>query len=190
MKIGSTIKNRPGDLLGAIGFVLITTLVACNPVGTGAAKPVASSTAVRVAKSQRKPSAPLGDKDELSRYDPEIRLDLLNDQHSRPLPIIDRNPFEIPPLKPTVGSGPGAGFIGPRLPAPPPPPPPLTIKLIGYSDKGGGVKVGIIADDEDIYVVREGETFDKIFKVTKLTPVSVQIYDESTHRTVDLPITP
>ena len=101
---------------------------------------------------------------------------------------MDRNPFEIPPPKPILVSR--GRIYGPQLPTPPPPPPPLTIKLIGYSDKGGGVKVGIISDDEDIYVVREGQTFDKIFKVTKLTPLMIEIYDESTHRTVDLPIAP
>jgi hypothetical protein len=143
---------------------------------------------VRSAQARRIPFAPLGVKDELSRYDPEVRLDLLNDQQSRPLPKIDRNPFEFPAPKPTAASR--GGIFGPQLPPPPPPPPPLSIKLIGYTDKGGGVKVGIISDDEEIYVVREGETFAKIFKVTKLTPLMVEIYDESTHRTVELPITP
>jgi hypothetical protein len=187
MKIGSTIKNRTGGVPGAAGLVLITTLMACNGTGTGAAKP-ATVAPLHSVKARRIPSPPPDTNDELSRYDPEIRLDLLNDQHSHPLPIIDRNPFEFPPPKPVVDFR--ARIIGPQLPPPPPPPPPLTIKLIGYSDKGGGVKVGIISDDEDIYVVREGETFDKIFKVTKLTPLMVEIYDESTHRTVDLPITP
>ncbi|MHB8655803.1 MAG: hypothetical protein ACYDA9_18215 [Terriglobia bacterium] len=152
----------------------------------GTAKPAVPS--VRSAQTRRIPVAPPGVKDELSRYDPEVRLDLLSDQQSRPLPVIDRNPFEFPAPKPVLDSR--GRIFGPQLPPPPPPPPPLSIKLIGYTDKGGGVKVGIISDNEDIYVVREGETFDKIFKVTKLTPMMIEIYDQSTHRTVELPIMP
>ena len=186
MKIGIAVENWMGIILNAVGLVLITNLLACSGVGAGDAKPAVA--AVRSPHARRIPSAPVGSKDELSRYDPEVRLDLLNDQQSRPLPRIDRNPFEIPAPKPTLVSS-GRTF-GPQLPPPPPPPPPLPIKLIGYTDKGGGVKVGIISDDEQIYVVREGETFAKIFKVTKLTPLMIEIYDEATHQTVQLPIAP
>lgn len=187
MKIRSAVENWASGVLGAVGLVLITNLAACGGVGVGTPKRAAAP--VLTAQTRRIPMAPPGvKKDELSRYDPEVRLDLLSDQQSRPLPVIDRNPFEYPAPKPTVDLR--RRIFGPQLPPPPPPPPPLSIKLIGYTDKGGGVKVGIISDNEDIYVVREGETFDKIYKVTKLTPMMIEIYDQSTHRTVELPIMP
>lgn len=186
MKIRSVVENWSSVVLGAAGLVLSTNFVACGGVGVGAAKQDVAP--VRSAQTRRNSLAPPGVKDELSKYDPEVRLDLLNDQHSRPLPGIDRNPFEFPTPKPAVDSR--GRIFGPQPPPAPPPPPPLSIKLIGYTDKGGGVKVGIISDNEDLYVVREGETFDKIFKVTRLTPMMIEIYDESTHRTVELPIMP
>jgi len=129
--------------------------------------------------------APPAARDELSRYDSEIKLELLTDIQSRPLPTIERNPFEFPPAK----KAPEAPvYVGRKLPPPPPPPPPMPFKMIGYSEKTGGVKEAIIEDAEEIYVVHEGETFAKRYRVNKITPTSAEIVDTSSGQTAQLPI--
>ena len=184
MKSKSALENWASAILGVVCLVLLVSLVLRNGVKAGAAKSAVPS--VHPPKAHQTPVAPSGIKDELSKYDPEVKLKLLAEIQARPLPEIDRNPFEFPPVKvdtPQVTPG-------PPVPPPPPPPPALPLKLIGYTDKPGGVKEAIISEEEEVYVVHEGETFAKRFKVLKISPSVAEIFDETTHQTVQLPIAP
>ncbi|HLY61950.1 MAG TPA: hypothetical protein VKV95_14485 [Terriglobia bacterium] len=185
MKIISAAQKWASIVLGVICLALLLNLALRSGVGSGTEKsplaPVKSAVKLQITP---KPGAA---QDDLSRYDPEVKLDLLSDLQSRELPQIERNPFEFERPKPIPPS------IGPQLPgrgSALPPPPVLSIKLIGYSQKESGLKEGIIADEDGLYVVHEGETFAKRYKVTKLTSTFIEIYDETTRQTVSLPIAP
>jgi hypothetical protein len=122
--------------------------------------------------------------DELARYDPAVRLDLLKELQSRPLPKMARNPFEFG-AKPAPATEPQPAALAPAQ-APPPAAPPL--KAVGYTEKAAGVREAIISDDQEIYIVHEGETFAKRFRVLKISPSVVEVDDDTTHQTIRLPI--
>lgn len=172
--------------LAAVCLVLGLNLLLRSGVGSGTEKPAAPTPARPAANLRTAPPRPAAVQDDLSRYDPEVKLDLLSDLQSRPLPEIERNPFEFPKPKPIPAA------IGPQLPRPAPPIPvaALGIKLIGYSQKENGVREGIISGEDGIYIVHEGETFAKRYKVNKLTATMAEIYDETTRQTVEMPIAP
>jgi hypothetical protein len=185
MKIKGVAEKWASGALGAVCLVLVLNLALRSGVGSGTEKarpaPVSPSVKLRL---EPKPNTA---QDDLARYDPEVKLDLLSDLQSRSLPHIDRNPFEFErpkPIPPAIGPQlPGRGT---SLPAPPV----LSIKLIGYSQKENGTREGIIADTDGLYIVHEGDTFAKRYKVTKLTSTVCEVYDETTRQTVALSLAP
>ena len=187
MKIKGATEKWGSGILGVVCLLIVLHLVRG---GAPSAQEKEASPLGQLPHTRHLQVVSLDAKNELARYNPEVKLDLLNNIQQRDLPNIDRNPFEFPKPKETPTPP------GPPLPPPnptPPPPPTLPIKMIGYSEKAGGMKEGIVADEPDsttytIYVVHEGETFNKRYKVNKLTSTSASIYDDVTHQTVELPI--
>ena len=64
---------------------------------------------------------------------------------------------------------------------------------MGYAEGVGGRKAFLIDDPQtpehqDTYGVKEGETFANKYKVLKITPtaVTIEVEDETPHRSVDL----
>jgi hypothetical protein len=170
--------------LGVVCLALVLNLLLRGGVGSGTEKP--TRVPARPAAKPQSAPGPVAAKDDLSRYDPEVKLDLLSDLQERPLPSINRNPFEFPKPKPIPAA------IGPQPPRPAVSAAPvaLTIKLVGYSQKENGIREGIISGEDGIFIVHEGETFDKRYKVNRLTATMVEIYDETTRQTVEMPMAP
>jgi len=136
------------------------------------------------------PKAPAGKQkvsDELSRYDPVVKLDLLKELDDRPLPVLDRNPFEFVSAPAPVAL---AQNVPPTQAPQPPPPPPVTLKPIGYSEGKGGVKEAMVSDEDQVFVVHEGDSVGTRYKVIKITPTVITVEDTTIHQTVDLPIPP
>ena len=186
MKSGSQFEKWVAGFLGVVCVALILNMVFRSGAGAGGSRPPANS--VPAAPRPRVGSAPARASDELARYDPRVRLDLLEEIQKRPLPKLSRNPFEFEAVAPPP---PKTGGPGPQLPPPPPPkPPPPPLKVVGVTQKGGGVNEAIVSDDQEIYIVHEGETFAKRFRVLKITPTQVEIDDDTTHGTIRLPIAP
>ena len=132
-----------------------------------------------VSKTTAVPSTKV--KDELARYDPSLNLDELKDILSRPTPQPGRNPFELHATPKAVPTNPE-----PPPPQAPPPPPPIPLKAVGYSEKPGGVKEAYVTDDQEVYVVHEGEEFGKRYKAVKITPQQIEVEDQTTHQTGQL----
>lgn len=124
---------------------------------------------------------PADSMDDLVRYDPVVRLDLLKKFQARPLPQLARNPFEAEAPKPVAPP-----VTAPAPPPPPPAPPPIPLKSLGYSERNGRQEA-FVSDDDQTYVVHEGETFAQRYRVLKITPKFVEISDETTHQTAQLP---
>ena len=122
-------------------------------------------------------------KDEFARYDPALNLGELKDILSRPAPPPGRNPFELKAPPKVLAKNPE-----PPPPQAPPPPPPIPLKAVGYSEKPGGVKEAYVSDDQEVYVVHEGEEFGKRYKAIKITPQQIEVDDQTSHQTVQLAI--
>jgi len=117
-----------------------------------------------------------------------LEQDLLKEFEDRPLPELRRNPFEFmagpAPVSPVQAAVQAAA--APQ----PPPPPPVTLKLMGYSEGKGGVKEAMVSDEDQVYVVHEGDSVGTRYKIIKITPTVVTVQDATLHQTIDLPVSP
>jgi hypothetical protein len=192
MKGTGHIQKWGAGLLGAVALVLLVNLVLqLNRGRTGNTRPGAGTpprtkaSAVPGAKSAAgKQKIP----DELSRYDPVVKQDLLKEFEDRRLPELRRNPFDFL-AAPTQASPVQAAVQAAAAPQPPPPPP-VTLKLMGYSEGKGGVREAMVSDEDQVFVVHEGDSVGTRYKVIKITPTVVTVQDATLHQNVDLPVSP
>jgi hypothetical protein len=196
MKASGPMQKWGVGVLGVVSLVLLVNLVLqfTRTLTAGNARPrtMTLPTAKRPSRPAAKGSArKQKTSDELSRYDPMVKLDLLKELEARPLPELERNPFEFPKppavvLSPTQTAS-IASAVPPSAP-PPPPPPPVSLKPMGYSTGTGGVKEAMVSDDDQIFVVHEGDSVGTRYMVIKITPTVISVEDAITHQTVDLPV--
>lgn len=117
-----------------------------------------------------------------------LRLDTLKDIDERPLPELTRNPFEFGPTPQQIADAKRQQDIAAHPPPPPPPPPPpVPFKAMGYQQDTKGQRVAYLSDDQETYIVREGQEFGQRFRVMKITDASVEVQDETYHQVVQLP---
>jgi hypothetical protein len=189
MKLSTKREKWMAGVLGALCLGLLVNLALRSSGFVRAVAPHSVASRASAASPQNTASSVDG----LAQYDPEVRLDVLDDLDSRDLPEIDRNPFQFG-LTPEEKKAQEQPATTPTPPPPPAPPPP-TVKAMGYSELGG-VRKAILcdtagsdkcADDAETYQVKEGENFANKYKVISITPTLVEIEDESSHQKVELP---
>jgi hypothetical protein len=189
MKVTGHIEKWGAGVLGIVSLVLVVNLVLQFSRGrTGDTRNRAGTPPRAKANTLPDSKAAVGKQqisDELSRYDPLVKLELLKEFEDRPLPKLDRNPFEFvaAPARRLAGQM-TAAAAAPQ----PPPPPPLTLKLMGYSEGKGGVKEAVVSDEDQLFVVHEGDSVGTRYKVIKITPTVITVEDATLHQTVDLPV--
>jgi len=186
MKLKGNIQKWAAGILGTVSVILLLKLaLQFGGVRAGNRRP---SAAPPSSAGKGKSPAP----DDLMRFDPSLRLDLVKQHEERPLPEVSRNPFEFeaPPAPPV-----NAPLVSPlasaqaTVPPPPPPPPPIKLTPLGYSEAPGGVKEASISDaDKQIYVVHEGDTVANKYRILKITPTAITVEDADSHQTAELPI--
>jgi|SRR5208337_815840 len=191
MKATGHIEKWGAGILGAVSLALAVNLVLHISRGHARdTRPRATTPPRAKATTLPAPKAPAGKQkvsDELSRYDPVVKLDLLKELDDRPLPVLDRNPFEFVSAPAPVAL---AQNVPPTQAPQPPPPPPVTLKPMGYSEGKGGVKEAMVSDEDQVFVVHEGDSVGTRYKVIKITPTVITVEDTTIHQTVDLPIPP
>jgi hypothetical protein len=189
MKVNGHIEKWGAGVLGAVSFALLVHLVVqINRGRSEDRRPRATTPARAKATTLPGPEAPAGKQsvpDELSRYDPVVKLDLLKKLEDRPLPELDRNPFEFV-AAPAKAAPAQIAAAAPA--AQPPPPPPVTLKPMGYSEGKGEVKEAMVSDEDQVFVVHEGDSIGTRYKVIKITPTVITVEDATIHQTVDLPV--
>jgi hypothetical protein len=187
-------------VLGVVALALLVNLVlqigrgrAGEPHSRATARPRAGATTLPSAKpTAGKP----GVSDELSRFNSTLELGLLKQLEVRPLPQLNRDPFEF--IGAPAKAAPAMPAQAPMAPQPPPPPP-ITLKPMGYSEGKGGVKEAMVqlcaspncdpaSLDDQVFVVHEGDSVGTRYKVIKITSTVITVEDASIHQTVDLPI--
>jgi hypothetical protein len=181
MKLESHVEKWASGVLAAVCLMLVIALsFQLGGVRAGVSRPatIDSNNHNRAQSASRRAT------DDLSRYDPVVRLDLLKELQSRSLHESRRDPFEFDLPKPPAPP-PAPPVAVP--PSPPPGPPPVPLAGMGFSEKAGGAREAYVSDGEEVYVVHEGETFAMRFKVLKITSTLIEIEDETTHQTVQLP---
>jgi hypothetical protein len=201
--------NKAAAAVGVLLLLLVLNLAFGNPLynlffGKGvsagtrpAAPPRVAPGNNNIAKASSKgPSqssartAPM--KDEFARYDPSLNLDEMKALLSRPVPKLERNPFQLEAPPQEVKK---VEEQAPAPPPPPPPPPPILLKAVGLLEKPGGSPEAYICesdasgkcrDDVEVYVVHEGEQFGKHYKAVKIVPTQIDVVDEATQQSAQL----
>ena len=176
-------------VLGVVSCALLARLVLQISRGRAADTRPRATTPTRLKPTTLASPRASGGKqkvsDDLSRYDPVVKLDLLKEIEDRPLPDLDRNPFEYV-MAPAIAA---PARTAAAAPAPaPPPPPPVTLKPMGYSEGKGGIKEAMVSDEDQILVVHEGDSVGTRYKIIKITPTVITVQDATSHQTVDLPV--
>jgi hypothetical protein len=185
MKSKSHLEKWGSIGLGLVCLILVVNLVFRGGFKTGSAKPVAP--APRPAPAARGHAGVQRPLDDLARYNPAIRMDLLEQIAERPEIKIARDPFEFEAHQPPPKAQNSAAAAPASQPAAPQPPPPPPLKAVGYTEKTGGVREAIVSLDDQLFVIHEGETFAKRFRVLKITPNQVEVNDETTQQDIRLP---
>lgn len=117
-----------------------------------------------------------------------LRLDALKEIDERPLPELTRNPFEFGPTPEDLRrAGEAKKLAEHPTPPSPPPPPPVPFKAMGYQQDTKGQRLAYLSDEQETYIVHEGQEFGQRFKVLKITDASVEVQDETYHQIVQLP---
>jgi hypothetical protein len=192
MKATGLIEKWGAVVLGLVSLALAAHLVVRFKQGRAENLRRRAKTPVRAKVNTLRGSSAAAAKqkipDELSRYDPLVNQELLKEFEDRPLPQLARNPFEFVgaparmlPVQ-TASTAPA--------PAQPPPPPAVTLKPMGYSEGNGGVKEAMVSDEDQVFVVHEGDSVGTRYKVIKITPTVITVEDSTLHQTVDLPVPP
>ncbi len=119
---------------------------------------------------------------------PVLQMDLLKQEDAQPLEALDRNPFQFAPTPAQVQAMAQKAMAAGGQAGPPPPPvaPPVPYKALGYSENERGQIQAYLTDDEDIFVVHEGDELGKHYKVLKITPNLVEVQDEAFNQTSQL----
>lgn len=164
--------NRPQSwLLILLGAVVVALIMTRGWSYFSADGPAAPSNQPRAARTAKDGKAPL-DPSEL-----DVRLEALEARRPE-RGEVERDPFRFkptpPPPPPPVARPPE--FEGPVGPPPPPPVPPIPLKLMGFVELSGGLKLANLSDCRGTtWSVREGETVDGQYRVVKIGLESVVI---------------
>ena len=138
--------------------------------------------------ASRRGTHPMDPPDDPVSFSSVLRLDELKAATSVPLPNLERSPFDFAPTPEEVKARKVAQELAKNPPPPPPPPPPpINLKALGYQQDEKGKFLAYLSDDQDSYIVQEGQEFAKRFKVLKISSSMVEIEDETYHQTVQLP---
>jgi len=198
MRVFGHIEKWGAGVLGAVSLALIVHLVLELNRGHGG-ETLAGASIRPSTKASADPRGGAGKQkivDELARYDPVVKQDLLKEFENRGVPELGRDPFEFVG-GPTQASPVPAAVQAAAAPQPPPPPA-VTLKLMGYSEGKGGVKEAMVelcatscevsSPDDQVYVVHEGDSVGTRYKIIKITSTAVTVQDATLHQSIDLPV--
>jgi hypothetical protein len=186
MKASTRGEKWGSALLGIVSLALLFNLVEnSRDVRAGAPHPLPANPAEQRALASNRKAG------EDERFQSQLHLDVLDDLDARPLPDIDRNPFEfgVPKLTPRqieqAKIQEAQKAVAQNQPTPPPA---VALKVLGFGEKVDGSREAYLSDEDQIYVVHEGEPVGSRFKVMKIQPTFVEIQDAAANQTIQLPI--
>ncbi len=129
----------------------------------------------------------------LASADPGLEIQALKEYVARPLPDNTRDPFDFaatppPQIRPGASGGGGLGGAGGTEGNAAPAPPQIPLQALGYSVRVGVGGEAYLADSDQIYIVHQGDVVSKQYRILRVTPSVVEVQDEASGQTVQLPI--
>jgi len=74
-------------------------------------------------------------------------------------------------------------------PPPPPPPPPIPLRFYGFATPAGGAKRIFLAQNEDVFIAKEGDIVNRRYKIARISPNGVEILDVLSNNRQIIPLT-
>ncbi len=176
--------------LGAVCVFLAFKLISemgGSPVEAARGQETAAQPSAHSAQPPKSLSGQIG---KLASADPGLEIQALKEYTARPLPENPRDPFDfgaapavraLRGAKGMVGGGFGAASTAPA-------PPQIPLRALGYSFRMGIGGEAYLADGEQVYVVHQGNLISKRYRILQITSAVVEVHDESSGQTVQLPI--
>lgn len=195
MKLGA--ENRT-QLLAAIGLGVVAVVLMATrfigslaPASSSAATPALSppTTTIPTPSNSGKNRAPGSKANPARGLDPTLRLDLLKVSEDTKYAGTGRNIFKVfvePPPKPIVPVVTRQADPGPP---PPPPPPPINLRFYGFATPAGGAKRIFLAQNEDVFIAKEGDIVNRRYKIARISPNGVEILDVLSNNRQMIPLT-
>jgi hypothetical protein len=184
VKIGVENKKQVRWMIALLVIALLVGIYNFRDLVTSsAAPPAASSTA-----AQRK-APPVVD----STLDPRFRWDILSASQNKKYEA-GRNIFRMEELKidKPIADVRTKGPMGPEpppTPTPTPPPPPITLKFYGFASKSNEPKKIFLADQDEVFLAKQGDIVERKYKVAQINNTSVVIEDMLNNNRQTIPLT-
>jgi len=127
--------------------------------------------------------------------DPRLRWDILAASQNKKYEA-GRNIFTLQAEKPPettiadVRTKEPWGPPPPATPTPTPPPPPIKVKFYGFASKPGEPKRIFLADQDEVFVAKQGDIVERQYKVIQINNTSVVIEDVLNNNRQPIPLTP
>lgn len=124
--------------------------------------------------------------------DPSLRFDLLRASEDTKYEGTGRNIFrvfvEIPPVIKNPVQARQQQAQTPQVYTPPPPPP-INLVFYGFATPANGAKRIFLAQNEDVFIAKEGDIVDRRYKVVRISANSVEILDVLSNNRQSIPLT-
>jgi hypothetical protein len=125
---------------------------------------------------------------EMSQFDPSLRLDLLEASRSVEYQGSSRNIFEFynpppppPPIEPTPPPPVNAAPPTPRPPA-------IALKFYGTAQRQGGPRRAFLTDGEEIIIAQEGDRVANFYEIRRIGVSSLELEDSRSRQVQQLPL--
>lgn len=186
-------SRRKLEKFGSIALGVVCIFLAFKLISEISGSPVEAAREQEAAKGPSGASNKTAKTaDKLASTDPNLDLQALKKYVARPLPGNLRDPFDFaapPPPKNVrggIGGRPGgAGGVGGSAG---PPPMQISLRAIGYSLRQGLGGEAYLTDADQVYIVHRGNVVMGHFVIARITPSVVEVQDESSGQSVQLPI--
>jgi len=187
VKIGSENKKAVRWMIALLAVALLVGIYDLWDFGTSSAAPPAANAPA--AQAQKKGPQLAVD----PNLDPRVRVDLLAKSKSvkyEPGRNIFTLQAEIEKPRFDVRNNPSFDVPMPPTPTPTPPPPPIRVKFYGFASKPGEPKRIFLADQDEVFVAKQGDIVERQYKVIQINNTNVMIEDVLNNNRQQIPLTP
>src|SRR5690242_12852402 len=188
-------KNRKNiEKIGVAVLALLCVFLVFKLISELMGNPAEGVQPVAASSAQIARPAPQTDTARKSSASPKsaspMQVRPLDQYRPKPLPDLSRNPFNFgqPPLTPAQKAMQAARAGGAMTASITAGPPPIPLRAIGYSERGGAGPEAYLMDNDEIYVVHDGDLLSNRFRILKITSTNVEVQDGASGEKAQLPI--
>lgn len=188
-------KNRKNvEKIGVAALAVLCVFLVFKLISEMMGNPAEGVQPVAASSAQTARPAPQTDPARKSSASPNsaspMQVRPLDQYRPKPLPDLGRNPFNFgqPPLTPAqkaMQAGRAGGAMTASITAGPPP---IPLRAIGYSERGGAGPEAYLMDNDEVYVVHDGDLLSNRFRILKITSTNVEVQDGASGEKAQLPI--